>query len=233
MTSNTKSRQRTTTTSRSEFACSYCGGEIVGKRSDAIYCSHTCRASVEKANHRKRKGTATGTPRGPYNVERKDYHTKLEAQRIVSKKRYSIATYGQELTDPMEYVKDPYRRARQLGYRSGLEVSVAKQLERDGIPFLYEQKVISYVKPSKTCKYSPDFVLPNGIIVETKGRFLTADRQKHILVKQQHPDLDIRFVFQNSNAKILKGSKTTYADWCNKNGFIYADKHIPKEWYDE
>jgi hypothetical protein len=76
-------------------------------------------------------------------------------------------------------------------------------------------------------------VLSNGIVIETKGRFLLADRQKHILVKKHNPTLDIRFVFSNSNARISKTSTTTYAQWCKKNGFQYADKMIPKEWLDE
>ena len=67
----------------------------------------------------------------------------------------------------------------------------------------------------------------------TKGRFVLEDRKKHLLVKQQHPELDIRFVFSNSKNKINKKSKTTYADWCEKNGFKYADKVIPDEWFEE
>ena len=73
-------------------------------------------------------------------------------------------------------------------------------------------------------------MLPNGIIVETKGRFTPADRQKHLLVQKQFPELDIRFVFSNPNQKINKGSKTSYAMWCEKNGFLYAKGLIPKEW---
>jgi len=81
--------------------------------------------------------------------------------------------------------------------------------------------------------YTPDFLLPNGIIVETKGRFTAEDRKKHLEIQKQHPTLDIRFVFTNSRAKIRKGSKTSYADWCSKNGFLYADKDVPQEWLDE
>jgi hypothetical protein len=92
---------------------------------------------------------------------------------------------------------------------------------------------IGYIKPERDATYTPDFPLPNGIIIETKGRFLTADRQKHLLIKDQRPDLDIRFVFSNSRSKIGKKSKTTYAMWCEKNGFKYADKSIPTEWINE
>ena len=119
------------------------------------------------------------------------------------------------------------------GFRSGLEEKIASQLRALGVPVEFEAFKIEYVKPARKAKYTPDFRLPNGIIIETKGRFVTADRQKHLLVKAQHPDLDIRFVFSNSRARISKTSATTYADWCNKHGFLFADKSIPLEWIRE
>ena len=127
----------------------------------------------------------------------------------------------------------PLQVGLKYGFRSGLEEKVAADLTAKSVGFTYEEVTISYVKPSKPAKYTPDFVLANGIIVETKGRFLTADRQKHLLVQQQHPELDIRFVFSNSRARINKGSPTTYAMWCEKNGFQYADKGIPQAWLEE
>lgn len=116
------------------------------------------------------------------------------------------------------------------GFRSGLEEDTAKYLVARGINPHYEEKVIEYVKPERKAKYTPDFPLDNGIIVETKGRFLTEDRQKHLLIKKQHPNLDIRFVFSNPNARISKTSSTTYAMWCVKHDFKYAAKTIPDEW---
>ena len=123
--------------------------------------------------------------------------------------------------------------ARQKGYRSGLEESVDALLKQSGIDGQYEQHKVLYTIPVSYHEYTPDFRLPNGIFVETKGRFVIEDRKKHVLIKQQHPELDIRFVFQNSKNKIRKGSPTTYADWCKKHGFLYADKTIPQEWLDE
>ena len=118
------------------------------------------------------------------------------------------------------------------GYRSGLEDVVAKQLEQAGISVNYETTKIKYVV-NQVKTYTPDFWLPNGIIIETKGRFVTADRMKHLMIRKQYPLYDIRFVFSNSKAKISKGSKTTYGDWCDKHGFLYADKLIPEEWLNE
>lgn len=119
------------------------------------------------------------------------------------------------------------------GYRSGLEEAVAAQLKEAGVKAEYEQFQIEYVKPQRTSKYTPDWRLPNGIIVETKGRFMTDDRQKHILVKKQWPALDIRFVFSNSRQRISKTSATTYGMWAEKHGFKYADKLIPAAWLRE
>lgn len=122
-------------------------------------------------------------------------------------------------------------RGLKFGYRSGLEESIANQLQGVGVKFEFETIKIPYVVPESSHSYTPDFLLlKNGIVVESKGRFIAEDRKKHILIKQQHPEIDIRFVFSNSNNKISKGSKTSYKKWCESNGFIYADKFIPKEW---
>jgi len=121
------------------------------------------------------------------------------------------------------------QQAIKHGYRSGLEERVSKELSEAGVKYEYETQKIKYrVEEDRT--YTPDFILPNGIIVETKGRFTVADRKKHLLIQKQRPELDIRFVFQTSRAKLYKGSKSTYAQWCEKHGFLYADKSIPEEW---
>ena len=122
------------------------------------------------------------------------------------------------------------QRALAEGYRSGLEERVSSELAAAGVPFTYEESLIRYVKPARPARYTPDFVLKNGIVVETKGRFVTADRQKHLLLKEQHPNIDIRFVFSNPQTRISKTSHTTYAMWCEKHGFQYAKGSIPWEW---
>ena len=123
--------------------------------------------------------------------------------------------------------------ARKYGFKSGLEENISLQIESKGIEVKYESEKIPYTIPASEHHYHPDFKLPNGILVETKGRFVAADRKKHLLVKVQNPTLDIRFVFSNSKNKITKTSKTTYGDWCDKNGYIYSDKIIPDSWFEE
>ena len=124
------------------------------------------------------------------------------------------------------------QRALRAGYRSGLEQDTAKYLKQKGVNFTYEEFKIKWVDP-KTKTYTPDFVLENGIIIETKGRFISPDRAKHLAVRDQYPDLDIRFVFTNSKARLYKGSKTTYGMWCDRYGFKYADRLIPDAWLKE
>jgi len=116
------------------------------------------------------------------------------------------------------------------GYRSGLEERVAGELKALGIPVLFETELIEFEQPPKKRRYHPDFKLPNGILIETKGRFTSQDRQKHVWIKDQHPEIDLRFVFSNPNSRIAKGSRTTYAMWCEKNGFKYAKGSIPSAW---
>lgn len=121
--------------------------------------------------------------------------------------------------------KRPCRRTSK--YRSGFEAKTAYWLERNGIKFGYETVKIEYRKLST---YTPDFILPNGIIVETKGLWTSEDRTKHLLIRAQHPELDVRLCFMNASNKIRKGSKTTYAKYCEQKGIKYCDKTIPKSW---
>lgn len=133
--------------------------------------------------------------------------------------------------------KTPRKAQRNVGlkygFRSGLESSVSQHLKDSGVNAEYETHKIHFVYPPRPAKYTPDFILDNGIVIETKGRFVVADRQKHLIIKEQHPEIDIRFVFSNSRNKISKGSKTSYADWCEKHGFKYADTKTPTRWMEE
>lgn len=118
------------------------------------------------------------------------------------------------------------------GFRSGLEETIAKQLQNEGIDPKFETVKLPFVE-CKNRTYTPDFPVTKTIIIETKGRFLTADRMKMLEVKKQYPNIDFRFIFSNSKQRISKASMTTYGRWCEKNNFKYADKLIPQEWIKE
>lgn len=115
-----------------------------------------------------------------------------------------------------------------MEYRSGLERKVADLLSSLGVRYEYESTKVPYVLQ---CNYTPDFLLPNGVYLEAKGHFSEEDRRKMLAVKKANPELDIRMVFQAPYNKIYKGSKTTYAKWCEKHGFKWASfTNIPVEW---
>ena len=126
----------------------------------------------------------------------------------------------------------PEQVGLKLGFRSGLEKDIAAQLRASGIDPKYESLKLKY-RVEKDHTYTPDFPITNKIIIETKGRFLTSDRMKMLLIQKQYPEYDFRFVFNNSKARISKISKTTYGEWCERNGFKYADKVIPQSWIEE
>ena len=125
-----------------------------------------------------------------------------------------------------------FRAARKYGYRSGLELKVAASLDELNISYLYEKIKIEWEDLAYRT-YTPDFVLDNGIIIETKGQFTAADRRKHLAIKKQHPKIDLRFVFESSRRKLRKGAKSTYAEWCIRYGFLYYDRIIPEDWLKE
>ena len=106
-------------------------------------------------------------------------------------------------------------------FRSNFELGVVAAVSKHNVKVEYETKRIQYVTPPKT--YTPDFYFPDyDLYVECKGFLRMADRKKHLLIKEQHPQLDIRFVFVRADNKLSPKSKTTYGGWCEKNGFIYS-----------
>ena len=124
------------------------------------------------------------------------------------------------------------RVQKQHQYRSNSELNTAFVLTKYNIEFKYEPDKIPY-EWREDKNYIPDFLLPNGIILEVKGRFMLEDRKKHLFLRDQHPNVDIRFVFDNPYRKLYKGGKMTYGDWCDKHGFLYCKtgEGIPKEWF--
>ena len=116
-----------------------------------------------------------------------------------------------------------------MAFRSGLEEKVADLMIDLGVKYEYESCKIPYVIHHKYC---PDFILPNGIYLECKGLWEPEDRRKILAVIQQHPEIDLRMVFQSPYNKISKRSKTTYAKFCDKHSIPWCHyASIPAEWF--
>lgn len=133
---------------------------------------------------------------------------------------------------PKKYKKRVPKPMMDRKLRSGYERKIRKCLEQKEVDYTYESMVIEYTVPESKHKYVPDFILPNGVIVEGKGYWDAASRQKMARVIEQHPELDIRILFQRNNA-INKKSKTHYSDWCSKRRIKFAISPqglIPEEW---
>ena len=115
-----------------------------------------------------------------------------------------------------------------MQFRSGLEEKVAALFDELGVIYEYESTKIPYVIQHN---YTPDFLLTNGIYLETKGYWDANDRRKIKAVKQQHPEIDLRMVFQSPFNTISKRSKTTYAQYCDKLSIPWTSfTNIPIDW---
>lgn len=136
-------------------------------------------------------------------------------------------------------------------FRSGFEKGLASSLDSRGIKYSYEDLQLPYVRKQKVPtkvreihglpsdfstmtyhKYTPDFLLENGIVVEAKGRFKSSDRTKMLAVCARNPHLDIRMVFQRDQ-RLYPGSTTTYSEWCDLKGIKYSVGKIPSAWAEE
>jgi len=118
-------------------------------------------------------------------------------------------------------------------FRSKFEKGVFEHAKKHKHQLEYEPPtpVIRYVTPAV---YVPDFRINGNIYVECKGYFSPRDRKKMRLVKRDNPTLDIRFVFQRANNQLTKSPNSMmYWQWAERHGFIWADKNIPEEWYEE
>jgi hypothetical protein len=96
----------------------------------------------------------------------------------------------------------------------------------------YEVEKLAYVVPASHHKYTVDFKIGPKSYIEVKGYLKASERKKYVLVRDQNPDIKLRFFFDKAHNKIYKGSPTTYADWCEANNFEWTDlsRGLPKEW---
>lgn len=134
-------------------------------------------------------------------------------------------------------------------FRSGLEKKVAEQLDFGDVAYGHESQWVRYIIPEREAKYLPDFSFEDcPIIIEAKGRFgggnprqrnsnsgdSAKERQKLILLKEQHPELDIRLVFERAASPIYPKSPTSQGKWATDHGFKWSDKGVvPQQWIDE
>ncbi len=120
--------------------------------------------------------------------------------------------------------------------RSKLELTFEDILKEGKAEYDYEVTKINYIVPESKHVYTVDWTLPKNILLETKGYLSDSqERNKYVLIKQQFPGIDLRFIFAN-NKKLCGGMKTTHEAWAIKNGFKYCsikDKDVIQSWIQE
>lgn len=120
--------------------------------------------------------------------------------------------------------------------RSKLEENFEYLLNDLQVQYNYENIKLTYTIPESKHTYLIDWSLPNNIYVETKGYLSDhKERTKYLLIKEQYPELDLRFVFMDSN-KPCGGAKYSHGTWATKHGFLYCgikDMEIIKQWVQE
>jgi hypothetical protein len=123
-------------------------------------------------------------------------------------------------------------------YRSWFEVDIALDALEMEYVFGYELQHIIWKEPEKLRKYKPDywFQKKDGslLVVEAKGRWTAQDRKKICYVTEQHPNLDLRMLFERDNTLSKSPNSKHYTEWCDKKGIRYAvGRKIPEEWLNE
>jgi hypothetical protein len=115
-----------------------------------------------------------------------------------------------------------------IKFRSKLEAECYKKL---GTEWEYEPERIPYTIQKK---YLPDFV-KGKFYIEVKGFFRVGDRQKYRSIAEalREDNKELIFLMPRPQAKVAKGNKITYTEWCKKNKIqIFSTKEIKelKEW---
>ncbi len=136
---------------------------------------------------------------------------------------------------PLYLVQD--NSGKQITVKSKLETKIVSILNSTNKPWKYEVTKISYVIPESVHTYTVDFsILNSSILIEGKGYLSDhTERSKYLQIKEQYPDIDLRFVFENPN-KLCGGMKQTHAEWATKHAFKFCsirDVETIKEWVNE
>jgi len=133
--------------------------------------------------------------------------------------------------------------------RSKFETLVAASLKRHRVAFEYEPFNVKYSSnvAGASCKscgsknvrknrnYRPDFVLGNGIYLESKGKLTSPDRSKIIAILETSDVItrdNYRLLFMRDNT-LSKTSETRYSEWATKHGIIFhvsSTGEVPKNW---
>jgi hypothetical protein len=119
---------------------------------------------------------------------------------------------------------------------SKFEETFEKTLVAAGIQYAYEAIKVKFTPPAKERTKTWDWLITTDsgktFIVETKGWWPPRNRLDETEAIHQNT-ADVRYCFQRASTPIRKNSKTTYGDWCSKNGILWCEGTIPLSWLSE
>lgn len=135
------------------------------------------------------------------------------------------------------------KRKAQRPWRSKFEEMLGRVLDGVGVAYGYETETFKIIMPAvghrcakcgsklieRPTRYTPDFFLPRGRVVEAKGRFTGRDRKKALAFMAQYPKRPFALLFMRDN-KLSKKSETYYSDWCEANSVPYSIGTFKPEW---
>ena len=118
---------------------------------------------------------------------------------------------------------------RDKDHRSALEDQVEKALLQQGLDPKYEPDKFDYTLHRRYC---PDFKI-GDVYIEVKGWWPSSERMKFLSVIRNNPELRIFVALQRPNQRLSKQSKTTLAQWCQKQGINWSPIPIPPDFIDQ
>ena len=121
---------------------------------------------------------------------------------------------------------------KQKDHRSKLEDEVEQALLDRGLSPKYEPDKFDYTLHRQYC---PDFKIGEDInvYIEVKGWWPSSERMKFLSVIRNNPELRIFVALQRPNQRLSKQSKTTLAQWCQKQGINWSPIPIPPDFIDQ
>lgn len=114
-------------------------------------------------------------------------------------------------------------------YGSAFEAQVADALADLGIAFEHQPQPLGYFDREGACReYRPDLRI-GDVLAEVKGRLdLPGATEKLLAVKEAHPSVDLRVVFQEPFRELPDGK--AFCEWAEENGFPWGGLPLPGDW---
>lgn len=129
-------------------------------------------------------------------------------------------------------------------FASGYEYRVWQDARRRGLKIEYEPFTFDYERrikggrcgdcgssiTFKRARYTPDFRVNGRLLIETKGKFDAAARQRMDDFVRSRPDIPVYILFGADNWTTKRRTQR-YTEWCGERGITCAvGDRLPESW---